>query len=200
MGKCDSPRGADDEVLIEVILYALLGLNSPAAGRGSPLQDTYRLQADLLSFLRDLLLERGTPLPAGFERLVSSTNRLHLRRQRRLQRQAQRQQLLQEAIDENGHARGRGSSDLPHVSNGLTPSTTNPSNSNTTLSLQSSTHDSQQIQDAHHHLDRLMGVTATQGLDVTHLPAYHHHQRHHQVSGYTSLSFQAACVSVCLSK
>lgn len=94
--KCESPR--EDDVIIEIILYILMGINSTA---GSGVRDPGGLQATLLAILRDILLESGTQPPPGLDRLVFRSQRIHLRRQRRRQREALRRQLQQSEGDTN---------------------------------------------------------------------------------------------------
>ncbi|XP_053640525.2 uncharacterized protein [Cherax quadricarinatus] len=90
MKTCVTPR--DNDTLIEMTLYALMGINS-AAGRN--MQTAGVLQTVLLSTLRDLLLESGTQPPPALDRLVSRSRRIHQRRQRRRLRQTLRQGLQQ---------------------------------------------------------------------------------------------------------
>ncbi|KAG7176079.1 uncharacterized protein LOC121854077 [Homarus americanus] len=164
MKTCESSQ--ENDALLEVILYALMGINSTA---GHGVQDPGELQATLLSILRDLLLESGTPPPPALERLVSRTNRSLQRRQRRRQREAQRQQLqLRE-----------GSTDTPDHAAGTT---SGHSYSDTRL------HESPLHHPAHaaHHLTRLIAVAPD--IHLSQLASYRRPSHLRQVVSSTSVS------------
>ncbi|XP_047493338.1 basic proline-rich protein-like [Penaeus chinensis] len=79
----------DQDALTDIVLYALMGVSAGAA-RGMP--DASGMQTTLLSILRDLLTESGTPPPPSLDRLLARTRRNQQRRARRRQRDALRQQ------------------------------------------------------------------------------------------------------------
>lgn len=85
--KCEAQ--SDQDALTDIVLYALMGVSAGAA-RGMP--DASGMQTTLLSILRDLLMESGTPPPPSLDRLLARTRRNQQRRARRRQRDALRQQ------------------------------------------------------------------------------------------------------------
>ncbi|XP_042881849.1 cleavage and polyadenylation specificity factor subunit 6-like [Penaeus japonicus] len=101
--KCEGQ--GDQDALTDIVLYALMGVSAGAA-RGMP--DASGMQTTLLSILRDLLTESGTPPPPSLDRLLARTRRNQQRRARRRQRDALRQQ--QQA---GGAAGGGGGAQLP---------------------------------------------------------------------------------------
>nr|XP_027208711.1 uncharacterized protein LOC113802352 isoform X2 [Penaeus vannamei] len=88
--KCEAQ--SDQDALTDIVLYALMGVSAGAA-RGMP--DASGMQTTLLSILRDLLMESGTPPPPSLDRLLARTRRNQQRRARRRQRDALRQQQQQ---------------------------------------------------------------------------------------------------------
>ncbi|XP_037786331.1 proline-rich protein 2-like [Penaeus monodon] len=97
--KCEAQ--SDQDALTDIVLYALMGVSAGAA-RGMP--DASGMQTTLLSILRDLLMESGTPPPPSLDRLLARTRRNQQRRARRRQRDALRQQ--QQAGGATGGAGG----------------------------------------------------------------------------------------------